>query len=233
MPGAVTIGCRSPSASEPPFQRGTVSASGLSLPYAVYVPPGYSPKKRWPVILYLHGFGERGSDGVAHTRTGFGPMLRQHPDRFPCLVVMPQAPRSRLRWQGDVNELAVKALDTVVHKYRGDRRRLYLTGVSMGGAGCWRIAAAYPHRFAAVLPICGRGRPAVMAPKLRSLPIQVFHGAEDPVVPVECSRTMVRAIRAAGGRSIRYTEYEGVGHYCWDRVYSDPEVIAWLLAQER
>jgi predicted peptidase len=196
-------------------------------------PPGYTPENRWPVILYLHGFGERGDDGIAPTRAGLGPVLRQHPERFPCLVVIPQAPRSRIRWSGDVNEVALKAMDAVAEKYHGDRSRLYLTGCSMGGAGCWRIATAHPQRFAALLVICGQGKPQEMAPALKSLPIWAFHGAEDRIVPVRTSRAMVGAIRAAGSTKLRYTEYSGVGHDAWDRAYSDPQSIAWLLAQKR
>src|SRR5437899_1786437 len=145
----------------------------------------------------------------------------------------PAAPLSPGRWSGDVNEVALKALDAVVEKYHGDRSRLYLTGCSMGGAGCWRIATAHPRRFAALLVVCGRGKPQEMAPALKSLPIWVFHGAEDRIVPVQTSRAMVGAIRAAGSTKIRYTEYPGVGHDAWDRAYADPQVIAWLLAQKR
>jgi predicted peptidase len=234
LPALLAVGChRSARAVERPYVPAKVSLHGLSLPYAVYLPPGYTPTKRWPVILFLHGFGARGEDGAAQTRDGVGPVLRQHPERFPCLVVMPQAPRSRVRWSGDVNDLALKALDTAVRQYHGDPRRLYLTGCSMGGAGSWRIATAHPRRFAALLVVCGRGKPQEMAPALKSVPIWVFHGAEDHLVPVQTSRAMVQAIRAAGGTKIRYTEYPGVGHDAWDRAYADPQVIAWLLAQKR
>jgi predicted peptidase len=197
------------------------------------LPPGYSASKQWPVLLFLHGFNQRGEDGIAQTLVGIGPSLRQCPELFPCLVVMPQMPRSDVRWSGVMNDLALEALDAVVRKYHGDRHRLYLTGCSMGGCGCWRMAAAHPRRFAAIIPICGSGTPAAQAPALKSLPIWVFHGASDHLMPVAGSQAMVQAIRAAGSTKIRYTEYAWTGHICWNRVYSDPEVIGWLLSQQR
>jgi predicted peptidase len=234
MPALLASGChRSAQALKRPFVPARVSLHGLSIPYAVYLPAGYTPRKRWPVILFLHGFGARGEDGAAQTHDGVGPALTQHPERFPCLVVLPQAPRSRVKWSGDVNELALTALDVAVRQYHGDTHRLYLTGCSMGGAGCWRIATAHPKRFAALLVVCGRGRPREMAPSLKSLPIWVFHGSRDRLVPVQTSRAMVQAIRAAGSTTIRYTEYPDLGHDAWDRAYADPQVIAWLLAQKR
>jgi predicted peptidase len=227
----LTAGCRSSRPPERPFVHATVKLRHHSLPYANYLPPGYSASKKWPVILFLHGFNQRGEDGIAQTRVGIGPSLQQRSELLPCLVVMPQMPRSRVRWSGMVNELALAALDAVVRKYHGDRHRLYLTGCSMGGCGCWRMAAAHPGRFAAMIPICGSGVPAQQAPVLKSLPVWVFHGAADHQTPVEGSRAMVQAIRAAGSTKIRYTEYAWMGHICWNRVYSDAEVIGWLLKQ--
>jgi predicted peptidase len=203
----LAAGCRSSPLPERPLVRATITLGRQSLPYAIYLPPGYSASKKWPVLLFLHGFNQRGEDGLAQTRVGIGPSLHQCPELFPCLVVMPQMPRSYVRWSGLVNDLALEALDAVVRKYHGDRHRLYLTGCSMGGCGCWRMAAAHPRRFAAIVPICGSGTPAAQAPALKSLPIWVFHGASDHLMPVAGSRSMVQAIRAAGSTKIRYTEY--------------------------
>jgi predicted peptidase len=216
------------------FLNATVESRHRSMPYVVYVPRDYTPKKRWPVILFLHGSGECGDNGLSQTQTGIGRALRLHPERFPCLVVMPQAPSGdACDWSGAPNDLALQALDEVVRRYRGDRGRLYLTGLSMGGFGCFRIAAAHPDRLAAVLPICGGGDPQTITRALKSLPIWVFHGGADTVVLPERSREMVDAIRAAGNRLVRYTEYPDVGHNSWDATYDDPDVIAWLLAQQR
>jgi predicted peptidase len=225
-------GARSAAAVETGFLNRKVEAGGKSLLYVVYLPRDYTNKKLWPVILFLHGSGERGDDGLPQSQVGIGTAVRLHPDRFPCLVVMPQAPRNG-GWRGEWNDLALKALDDVVRKYHGDPSRLYLTGLSMGGFGSWEIAAAHPDRFAAIIPICGGGDPAAMAPSLKSLPIWVFHGDADPAVPVQRSREMVEAIKAAGNANIKYTEYPGVGHNAWDQTYGDPNVIAWLLNQKR
>ncbi len=219
-------------AVETGFLNRTAAAEGQSLPYVVYVPRDYTAKRQWPVVLFLHGAGERGDNGLAQTQVGIAPELRLHPERFPCLVVMPQAPRNG-GWDGVPDDLALKALEEVVRKYHGDRGRLYLTGLSMGGFGSWTLAAGHPDLFAAVVPICGGGDPAKMAAPLKSLPIWVFHGGDDPVVPRQHSRDMVAAIKAAGNASIKYTEYPGVGHNAWDKTYADPEVIAWLFAQKR
>jgi predicted peptidase len=223
---------RPAAAAETGFLNKSVRAGDRSMPYVVYLPREHTSKKRWPVILFLHGAGERGDNGLSQSQVGIGTAIRMHPERFPCLVVMPQAPRGN-GWRGESNELALRALDEVVKKYKGDPSRLYLTGLSMGGYGTWEIAAKYPDRFAAVMPICGGGDPTAMASTLKSLPIWVFHGDADQAVPVQRSREMVEAIKAAGSASIKYTEYPGVGHNSWDNAYGDAEAITWLLSQKR
>jgi predicted peptidase len=127
--------------------------------------------------------------------------------------------------------LAVATLDAAERAYRIDRRRIVLTGLSLGGYGAWAIGAAHGDRFAALVPICGGGEPAD-AERLARLPIWCFHGADDPVISVEESRTMVSAVRAAGGE-VRYTEFPGVGHDSWTPAYANPELITWMLEQQR
>src|SRR5258708_7511908 len=139
-------GCRPTPTPKLHLVSARVAAGHETMPYAVALPPGYSRQQHWRVLLFLHGFGERGEDGVSQTR-GMGQFLQRYPKQFPCLVVMPQAPRSYVRWEGQANELALKALDDVVSRYDGDRHRLYLTGCSMGGGGCSRLAGAQPERF--------------------------------------------------------------------------------------
>lgn len=213
-----------------------------SLPYEVFVPRDYTPDRPWPVVLFLHGAGERGTDGLKQTQVGIGSAIRMHPERFPCLVVMPQCPPGK-GWgagiQGfttdrpEVAALALAALDETVRAYHGDPDRLYLTGLSLGGFGTWDIGMRNPGRFAALMPICGGGRPSEAASALKSMPIWVFHGDADPTVPVQRSRDMVEALKAAGNTGLKYTEYPGVGHNSWDKAYNDPETIAWLLSQKR
>jgi predicted peptidase len=219
-------------AVETGFINGRVEAGGRSMPYVASVPRSYSPDQSWPGILFLHGSGERGDDGFAQVRVGIGPQLWLHPERFPCLVVMPQAPRDAV-WSGATNDLALMALEAVAAKYNGDRSRLYVTGLSLGGSGTWEIAAAHPDLFAAAIPIAGFVDPRTIASALKSLPIWVFLGGADPTLPARFVRDLVAAIQAAGNQNIRYTEYPGVGHNAWDRAYSNAEVIGWLLAQRR
>jgi predicted peptidase len=213
------------------FLNRTVEADGKSIPYVLYVPRDYSPEKRWPVILFLHGSGERGSDGLKQSQVGLGGAVRLYPERYPALVVMPQCAAGE-RWSGQMAALALKAVDQTLAEYSCDPSRQYLTGLSMGGYGSWLIAAQHPTRFAAVVPVCGGGS-TDDASKLKELPIWVFHGDADTAVPVARSRQMVEAIKAAGGSAIKYTEYPGVGHNSWDAAYADKAMAEWLFAQKR
>lgn len=214
------------------FLNKSLSIDGTEYRYVVYVPRDYTAEKEWPVILFLHGAGERGSDGLKQTEVGLGRALRLFPERYPAIVVMPQCATGD-RWAGRMAEMALRALDRTLEEYRIDRSRQYLTGLSMGGFGSWLIASQHPSRFAAVVPICGGGDPAAMASKLKDLPIWTFHGDADEAVPVARTREMVDAIKAAGGERIRYTEYPGVGHNSWDRAYASQELTDWLFAQKR
>jgi predicted peptidase len=207
-----------------------IEFDGEAYRYAVYVPDGYTPARRWPVILSLHGKGECGSDGEFHTTVGLGKAIRENPQRFEALVVMPQMPVGR-RWQGPMLDLALATLQATLSEYSGDPDRVVLTGLSLGGYGTWSLGARCPERFCALVPICGGGDPDDAA-GLATLPIWCFHGAADRVVPVQRSREMVQAIRRAGG-DVRYTELPGVEHNSWDITYGDPEVVAWMLSQRR
>lgn len=224
------------------FLNATIRQGEASLPYVVYVPRDYTPEKRWPVVLFLHGAGERGNGGLAQSDVGIGRAVRFNPERFPGIVVMPQCPTGKSWGAGisgfvgdhpEVADLAMAALDEVLKGYSTDPDRVYLTGLSMGGYGTWYLGSRFPQRFAALLPICGGGKPAEMAPALKNLPIWVFHGDADNAVPVARSREMVEAIKTAGSTRIKYSEYPGVGHNSWDRAYGDSEAIAWLFAQKR
>lgn len=197
--------------------------------YAVYVPENYNDNVPWPVILFLHGRGERGDDGAKQTEVGIGTAIRRWPERFPALVVFPQCPKDRF-WDRAGEDIDA-AFNMTLEEYRTDPTRYYLTGISMGGFGTWGYGARHADRFAALLPVCG-GWDVEDAQRLASLPIWAFHGADDATVPAQASQRMVAAVEDAGG-DVRYTEYPGVGHQSWDRTYSDPEVIAWLFAQSR
>jgi len=196
--------------------------------HVVHLPEGYDAARPWPLILYLHSSGERGDD-LRHTYAGLGLALRRHPERFPCLVVLPQCPEE-MWWTDDPRHLEVP-FHAALEEYNVDPRRVYLTGISMGGYATWLYGAAHAETFAALLPVCGGGDPEDYR-ALRTLPIWAFHGSEDDAVPPEESRRMWDMVHEAGG-DIRYTEYAGVGHESWDVAYGDPEVIRWLLAQRK
>lgn len=229
------------------FVRRTVNLQGSSYPYQVFLPSGWSADRRWPVILFLHGAGERGEDGVLQTQVGLGPVLRSDPDRCPALVVMPQC-RPGVWWtESSMEEQALAALEAAIQEFHGERRRVYLTGLSMGGYGAWSLAGRHPGVFAALAVICGGVVPPsrVLPPgqtvdrsrrvyqeaarRIGQTPVWVFHGSDDSVVPVSESRNMVEALQELGGR-VRYTEYPGIGHNSWDRAYGEAELIPWLLS---
>ncbi len=217
------------SGEETGFINKTMVVNKKPRPYVVYVPRNYDPKKKWPCILFLHGAGERGDDGLLQTTQGLGNAIRAHADWFPCIVVMPQCPKG-VWWDKAVKDITM-ALELTRRQYSIDDDRIYLSGLSMGGFATWMYGAARVDEFAALLPICGGGR-IEDAPALARIPIWAFHGDADSVVPVEESRKMVKAVKAAGGK-IKYTEYPGVDHNSWDKTYNDHKVIRWLLRQRR
>lgn len=208
----------------------TVTFDKREYAYCVFVPPKYTPKKAWPVILFLHGSGERGQDGFRQTEVGLPQAIRRNHNRVPAIVVMPQCRRGQ-SWTGDMARLALQCVEKTSREYRLDKDRIYLTGLSLGGAGTWTIAAALPERFAAIAPICGFGD-VRDAPKLAGVPVWCAHGALDDRVPVERSREMVAAVRAAGG-DVTYKELPRGKHNVWKATYNDQEFWRWLFAQKR
>ena len=146
-------------------------------------------------------------------------------------MVSPQCPRSPESWPLPSQQaLLVALLDHIVKTYKVDEDRIYLTGLSMGGYGSWRLAADHPERFAAVVPICGAGKTAD-AERLKNLPIWAWHGTDDPAVPFQSSTEMVEAIKQAGGTNIRFTSLEGIGHNSWEAAYASPDLYQWLEKQ--
>lgn len=233
------------------FMNRATSDKATTHNYKVFIPKNWSKKKKWPVILFLHGAGERGGDNSSQTKVGLGPVILRHAEDFPFIVVMPQCPAGRWWPEPDMQAIALKALDQSVKEFYGDAARIYLTGLSMGGYGAWAIAAENPNKFAALAVVCGgiRRPPGVPIPegavdmnsksdpykttaqKISRTPAWVFHGDADPLVPVTESRRMVEALKAAGA-DVRYSEYEGVSHNSWDRAYDEPELFSWLLSHK-
>ena len=223
------------------FIRKTMNVDGETRAYVVFVPDNYCPSQEWPLVVFLHGAGERGDEGWTQTEVGIGTAVRWHPDRFPCVILMPQCPRNigwaarPARGEREARKGVANHIDLAIKKtlaqYNIDKDRITLTGLSMGGYGTWSYGAQNADTFAALMPICGGGD-VKNAEKLATVPIWAFHGDADDVVPVDRSREMVKAVKDAGG-DIKYTEYPGVDHGSWEPAYEDPESIAWLLKQKR
>jgi predicted peptidase len=217
-----------------------VTAGSGSHRYQIFVPRNWSRDRNWPVVLFLHGAGERGVDGIVQTEVGIGTAIRRHIDRFPCAVVFPQCAKGASWTAADMQGQAIQAFDDTIREFNGDEARLFLTGISMGGYGCWSLATRQPGRFASVVPICG-GVPRPLGTPIRQLlertmkavgrtPVWVFHGSNDRVVPVSESRLAVEFLQKAGG-DVRYTEYPGVEHNSWDMAYAEPELMPWMLSK--
>jgi len=195
--------------------------------YVVFVPKDYDGEKGMPVILFLHGAGSTGDDGEKQIKGGLAKAIRDKKEKFPFIVVFPQAHQKGWGAKGASAKRALAILDQVEKDYKTDKKRVYLTGLSMGGFGTWSLAAAIPDRWAAIAPICGGGDPKT-AEKIKHIPCWCFHGDADKVVSVEKSRAMITALKDAGG-SPRYDEYPGVDHNSWDRAYATAELYTWFL----
>jgi predicted peptidase len=214
----------------------TTRSKDLKVDYLLFLPEGYDEKatNRWPLILFLHGIGERGSDPWKVKVHG-PPKVAESMTNFPFIVVSPQCPEGQ--WWSNATLEAL--LDSVTRKYPVDTNRVYLTGLSMGGFGAWSLALEFPERFAAVAPLCGGGNPyypmsynASRKAAIKALPFWVFHGDKDNSVALEESQRMVNALKKLGG-DVQFTVYPGVGHDCWTQTYSNPDFYSWLLAHRR
>jgi predicted peptidase len=221
--------------------------------YQVFIPEDWTPHQKWPVILFLHGAGERGSDGLMQTDVGIGTAIRTSRSLIEAIVVMPQCPKSLWWMLPPMDELAVATLDQATKEFHGDAQRTYLTGLSMGGYGAWHLAQKYPGKFAAMIVICGGIRPrasvlkaypdlnqvilpdspnsyAAAADRIGKVPVWIFHGSADDIVPVTESQRMYQAMKQVGAEA-HYIEYPGVGHACWNKAYDEPKLFPWLFSK--
>jgi predicted peptidase len=207
---------------------------GKEANYVLFVPHDYKGDKAYPLILFLHGAGEREGGSKAPVEVGIGPAIKKLGEKgFGFFVLIPRCEANPHNWRADGPDAqrALAMLEEVQKSYKIDAKRIYLTGLSMGGFGTWSLALKYPDRWAAIVPICGRGD-AKQAEKIKDIPCWCFHGAADPTVKVENSREMIAALKAAGGHP-KYDEYPGVGHNSWDQAYETPALYEWLLQQHR
>jgi predicted peptidase len=215
------------------------NASGESMPYRLFIPREYDTQKAYPLILWLHGAGGAGTDNVANisqdqisgTRTWTEPKTQA---KYPSFVLVPQSPGN---WVDKIDELSpqmrlvVGMLESLKTEFNIDAARVYVAGQSDGGYGTWNLITQRPDLFAAAIPLCGGGDPG-LAKRIARMPLWVFHGRRDDVIPVSESRRMIDAIRRAGGRP-RYTEYGNLGHELWKRTFAEPDLVPWLFSQHR
>jgi predicted peptidase len=227
--GLVSFGCLRNSMAEEAGkmkQESFAKEVKYGLKYLLYLPKEYDKKESWPLMLFLHGAGERGDDLNAVKVHG-PPKLIEAGKEFPFIVVAPQCPATKW-WE----PLELRALlDEIETKYKVDKDRIYLTGLSMGGYGSWNLLAEQPMRFAAVVPICGGGDPEKVK-LFADVPIWVFHGGKDNVVPLKGSEAMVEALKKKGS-DVKFTIYPETGHDSWVQAYDDPKLYEWLLEQKR
>lgn len=244
--GALAASLNAQTAQEETTAEIFTAPSGEILRYRQHLPKNVAAGKKLPLVLFLHGAGERGTNNVSQLKHGVSALL-QHGAKAndPAVLLAPQCP-SGMQWvnvpwsapshtmpeQPSVSmRLALALLREKLATLPIDPDRVYVTGVSMGGYGTWDAIQREPALFAAALPICGGGDTA-RAPSIKNIPVWTFHGDKDTAVPVNCSRDMAKALEACGGK-IQYREYPGAGHDVWTRTYNDSDVLAWFFSQHR
>jgi predicted peptidase len=228
-----------------------VGSSGLRMPYRLLAPSDLKSGAKYPLVILLHGSGERGNDNEKQLVYGVGRFATpESRSKYPSFVLAPQCPtdldNQATMWTGTREQMhllkltpepaapirtALELLFMVEGKYPIDLDRVYFTGISMGGFAAWEALIRHPQHFAAGVPVCGGGDVSY-ADRIKDIPIWAFHGAEDPVVPVRYSQSMIERLKQMGGKP-RYTEYPGVGHNSWDPAYAEPELLSWLFTQKR
>lgn len=226
------------------FERKTFDNKEFRLPYRILYPENYNPSKKYPLIIFLHGSGERGNNNAKQLTHGAKMFIEKCRKQFPAVVILPQCPAG-LRWSGfrweDSTTIyqsppeatppmtALCALvEYMTEKKYIDRKRVYVGGLSMGGMGVFDILWRMPSTFAAAFPICGAGDPSKVALYAGHTALWIFHGAKDKVVSPECSRTMYEALKKAGA-DVRYTEYPEDGHDSWNSAFAEDQLMPWLL----
>ena len=240
---------------KPEFLKREVIINSNTYDYRVFVPKNRQPNQKLPVMLFLHGSDERGDDNEVQIKN-FENLIAANPQNFQFIIVLPQCRRNTF-WAGEMTEQAIKALDQTVAEFGGDANRLYLSGFSLGGFGVWQTAILYPKKFAALVPMSGRVLPRLdknskerdkllpaqlaldespepykaIAEKIGQIPIWVFHGKDDNIVPIGQSRKIVEALRNFGNNNVNVTEYENTGHITIDKAFNESQLFEWLTKQ--
>jgi len=233
-----------PAKDPPMLEKHVFEDADGKLPYRLLKPPKVGEGKKYPLVVFLHGAGERGTDNEKQLIHGV-PQFVANIDKYPCFLIAPQCPEGK-RWvevdwsadshtqpkePGEVGRLTLALIEKSIRELPVDPKRVYLTGLSMGGFGTWDLVARRPELFAAAVPVCG-GADEATAPTIKTIPIWAFHGAKDTVVKPARSRNMIAALKKAGGKP-KYTVYPDVGHDSWNNAYRDPELFKWLFARKK
>lgn len=218
--------------------------TGGELPYRLLRPAKEEKGKLYPLVIFLHGAGERGTENETPLVHGVKEFVKVR-ESHPCFLIAPQCPEGK-RWvevdwslkshempaePSDPMKSLVELIDQLGTKLPIDKKRIYVTGLSMGGFGTWDLLSRYPERFAAAVAVCG-GADEAKAVQIAKTPVWAFHGAKDGVVIPDRSRHAVEAVKKAGGK-VHYSEYPDVGHDSWNRAYADPSMMKWLFEQSR
>lgn len=229
------------------FEKKVFTEDSKSLPYRFVKPLNYTEnnEEKYPLILFLHGAGERGNDNelqLTYVDTVFGKEWFRN--KYPSFVVLPQCPLEK-RWvevdwklpthkqpehMSEQLQLVMKIIESVTKEFNVDTTRIYVIGLSMGGFGTWDLISRFPNKFAAAIPICG-GADVSTACKIKNMPVWAFHGAKDKVVMVDRSRKMIEAMQKCGATP-KYTEYKNSGHLIWNKVFANKKVWEWLFNQK-
>ncbi len=226
-------------ATFPEFEKHLFISGSDTLPYRLLQPEPVKRGKKYPLVIFLHGAGERGRDNEMNLKYITGLFLHtKNRKKFPAYVVVPQCPPAK--WWAPQNwkeqpfapaDRVIGLMDELIRTKQIDINRVYLMGLSMGGNGTWYLLTKYPDRFAAGVPICGWGDPELVA-AMKNVPVWAFHGDKDSVVPVEKSRELIDALTSVGSTP-RYTEYAGIGHDSWTPALAEPELLKWLFSNKR
>lgn len=236
------------------FEKRTfISSRGDSLPYRILFPENYDRTKKYPLVLFLHGGGERGRDNEKQLMHGSKLFLADsNRKRFPAIVIFPQCPENSYWAVAKINRnvspfdisfdyagktsaplnAALELTRLLMQQESVDKRRVYITGMSMGGMGTFEAVYREPKLFAAAVPICGGGDPNFYNKSMSKIPFRIFHGAADAVVNVQLSRDMVARLKQLKAKKLSYTEYPGVNHNSWDNAFAEPDFLSWIFLQK-
>jgi predicted peptidase len=220
------------------FEFRSVRLADHEYPYAVWLPPAFESRDTWPGILFLHGSGESGNDGVKPTKVGIGTALVSHPERWPCVVVFPQKPSENEEWE-EREDMVFAVLDSARSAFHITAGQVALTGLSQGGHGTWMFGARHPDRWTCLAPVSAYGRARTVSPRVARLPVWAFHGLKDDVVDPKETRLVLEWIHDERKRlgldpdGARVTFYPDANHNSWDSAYAEPELPGWLLGKGR